>query len=277
MTISQTVFRKIICCILCLLAVMLSVLPVGALSQDGQQGSGQILTAKVHSLPSADSPVLGQIENGTTVKIMKRTGDFYLVECYDMTGYIARYQLRFRGNGECYVNCNIYSEETLVTEQLPFIQASKLRHSIVDLARAQLGTPYVFGGSRPGGFDCSGFTFYLYEQHGISLHRTASQQLQDGIVVAKDALQVGDLVFFREPGETTAASHVGIYAGEGRIIHAASTGIRYSLLESSYYSENYLGVRRIVNASTAELIEAVSFDPETLSRVAEAFRDRETE
>lgn len=277
MTISQTVFRRIICCVFCLLAVMMSALSAGAVAQEGLPEHGQILTTKVHSQPSADSEVIGQLENGAAVKVLKKTGDFYLVDCYDMTGYISRYQLRFRENGERYVNCNIYSKETVVTEQLSFIQASKLRHSIVDLGHAQVGTPYVFGGTRPGGFDCSGFTSYLYNRHGISLHRTASQQLQDGVIVARENLQVGDLVFFRVAGETTLASHVGIYAGEGRILHAASTGIRYSILDSSYYSENYLCARRIINASTAELIEAASFNPETLSRVAAIARGKETE
>lgn len=277
MTISQTVFRKIICCILCLLAVMLSALPAVAWPMDVQPGPGRILTAKVHSQPDADSAVIGQLENGTAVTVLKKAEEFYLVDCYDMTGYIARHQLRYRANGECYVNCRAYGKETVVTAQLPFTQASKLRHSIVDLAWTQLGTPYVYGGARPGGFDCSGFTSYLYAQHGISLHRTASQQLQDGVIVARENLQVGDLVFFRVAGETTLASHVGIYAGEGRILHAASTGIRYSILDSSYYSENYLCARRIVNASTAELIEAASFNPETLSRVAAIARGKETE
>ena len=266
MTISQTVFRKIICCILCLLAVMLSALPAGSWPMDEQPGPGRILTAKVHSQPNPDSPVIGRLENGTVVTVLEKAEEFYLVDCKDMTGYIARYQLRYRANGECYVNCSVYGKETAVTEQLSFTQALELRHSIADLARAQLGTPYVYGGARPGGFDCSGFTSYLYAKHGIYIHRTASQQLQDGVIVDRETLQVGDLVFFREVGETALVSHVGIYVGGGQVIHASSSGIRYSSLDSPYYREYYYCARRIVNASTAELVEAVSFNPEALTR-----------
>lgn len=118
---------------------------------------------------------------------------------------------------------------------------------IADYALQFLGCRYVYGGSSPKGFDCSGFTSYVYRQFGYSLNRTASGQLDNGTPVAKEELQPGDLVMFKEGG-SKRASHVGLYIGNGQIIHAstASVGVVISDLYSSYYVRTYVGARRIV-------------------------------
>lgn len=118
---------------------------------------------------------------------------------------------------------------------------------ITDYALQFLGCRYVYGGSSPKGFDCSGFTSYVYRQFGYSLNRTASGQLDNGTPVAKEELQPGDLVMFKEGG-SKRASHVGLYIGNGQIIHAstASVGVVISDLYSSYYVRTYVGARRIV-------------------------------
>lgn len=84
-------------------------------------------------------------------------------------------------------------------------------------AKSYIGTPYVYGGTTPSGFDCSGFTQYVFAQHGKSLPRTAEQQRQAATPVSNP--QPGDLVFFGAP-----AYHMGIYAGNGQIIDAGSSG-----------------------------------------------------
>jgi cell wall-associated NlpC family hydrolase len=118
---------------------------------------------------------------------------------------------------------------------------------IVAKAAQYLGTPYKYGGASPGGFDCSGFTSYIYSQFGISLYRTAAGQYGNGIAVSKADLIPGDLVFFC--CYSSGIDHVGIYAGNGQIIHSSSPrsgGVIYSTLNSGYYANTYVGARRII-------------------------------
>lgn len=118
------------------------------------------------------------------------------------------------------------------------------KDTIVKTAEKYLKTPYRFGGDTPRGFDCSGFVKYVYEQHGIKLPRTADVQYQRGKKVERTNLKAGDLVFFTTyaPG----ASHVGIYYGNGKFIHAAtSRGVMISRLDEDYWKPRYLGARRI--------------------------------
>ncbi|MBP1759617.1 MAG: cell wall-associated hydrolase, invasion-associated protein [Firmicutes bacterium] len=116
--------------------------------------------------------------------------------------------------------------------------------SLVDRALSLQGTSYVFGGTSKQGFDCSGFTKYVYAGSGISLPRTSYAQFASGTAVGKDNLSPGDLVFFST--YAAGASHVGIYIGGGRFVHASnpSSGVKTSSLSDSFYSSRYLGARR---------------------------------
>lgn len=117
--------------------------------------------------------------------------------------------------------------------------------SVVAKAQSYIGSKYVYGGMSPSGFDCSGFTSYIYKQFGISLNRTAAGQYSNGTVVSKGQLQAGDLVMFGKSG----ISHVGIYVGGGMMVHAAnpSRGVTTDSIYSGYYNSNYVGARRIIN------------------------------
>jgi peptidoglycan DL-endopeptidase CwlO len=110
----------------------------------------------------------------------------------------------------------------------------------VAIAMQYLGTPYVWGGSTPAGFDCSGFTMYVWAQLGVSLPHNAAAQYGMGVAVPMSDLEPGDLVFFDGLG------HVGIYVGNGAFIHSPHTGdvVKISSL-SGYYSANYVGARRV--------------------------------
>jgi peptidoglycan DL-endopeptidase CwlO len=112
---------------------------------------------------------------------------------------------------------------------------------VVGIAMQYLGTPYVWGGASPGGFDCSGFIMYVYSQVGVSLPHHAASQYGMGSPVSREELQPGDLVFFNGLG------HAGIYIGGGQFIHAPHTGdvVKISSLSDSWYASTWVGGRRI--------------------------------
>lgn len=139
-----------------------------------------------------------------------------------------------------YAYAEASSSDELYTSSNPTIQ------SILDTAASYLGTPYVWGGTSPSGFDCSGFVQYVYSQNGYSLTRTTYTQWDnDGTYVKKSDLRPGDLVYFGSGGSPT---HVGIYVGDGMMIHSPSTGdvVKYSTIDSGYYNNCYMGAKRIV-------------------------------
>lgn len=222
-----------------------------ARSAEADQGQTEIRTTLVRRSGSKNAEAIGQLADGTPVEVLDASGAWFRVDCCGMTGYIAAGQLELGPNDTYYVNCKEGSPDTRTMPYTPPEQALRLRTGLLALAREQLGTPYVYGGSRPGGFDCSGLMYYLYGQHGISLQRRASQQLADGIAVPREEMQVGDLVFFLLPWDTTPASHVGIYAGNNRIIHAGSAGIEYADLNQTWFFDYFLCVRRVVNTGAA--------------------------
>jgi cell wall-associated NlpC family hydrolase len=118
---------------------------------------------------------------------------------------------------------------------------------IVDYAMQFLGVKYVYGGTSPSGFDCSGLVYYCYRHFGYSINRTATAQSYNGATVSSSDLQPGDLVFFKKRGSSNIG-HVGIYVGNGQFIHAPHTGavVKISSLASGYYKTQYWGARRIV-------------------------------
>jgi cell wall-associated NlpC family hydrolase len=116
---------------------------------------------------------------------------------------------------------------------------------IVRSAYAYRGVPYHFGGTSRSGFDCSGFTSYLYHKKGVNLPRTAAEQYGRGQKVHSGEMKPGDLVFFHTTRR--GVSHVGMYAGKGKFIHASSGGgrVRVDSLESGYYKQRLVGARRV--------------------------------
>jgi cell wall-associated NlpC family hydrolase len=118
-------------------------------------------------------------------------------------------------------------------------------------ADSYVGVRYVWGGNTPSqGFDCSGFTKYVFAKYGVGLPRTSREQVRAGRAVAPDfgALQPGDLMLFAEPGEDI--SHVAIYVGNGRIIHSASSvgGVGYTDLNTGgeWFLEYFVAARRVL-------------------------------
>ena len=135
----------------------------------------------------------------------------------------------------------------LLGKDMPDISHSNnyIAGRIINLAMDYIGVPYVFGGTSPYGFDCSGYVQYVFAKAGVSLPRTADVQYEVGTPISTTELIPGDLVFFST--YTYGASHVGIYVGDGNFIHASSSqGVTISSLSSAYYSSHYIGSRRIL-------------------------------
>jgi hypothetical protein len=132
----------------------------------------------------------------------------------------------------------------LVGREMVSPVANKKIQAVLNTAKKYIGTPYVFGGMSPQGFDCSGYTQYVFKQQGHQLPRSADQQYLSGKPVAYNNLAPGDLVFFTTYAK--GASHEGIYLGEGKFIHASSHGVMISKLADSYWHARYLGARRVV-------------------------------
>ena len=132
------------------------------------------------------------------------------------------------------------SKETEEKESTTSNSGSVTGSDIIAYAKQYLGCKYVYGGMSPSGFDCSGFTSYVYKHFGYSLNRTSSGQRSNGVAVDKSNLQAGDILCFN--------GHVGLYIGGGSFIHAAnpSKGVIISSLSESYYTKNYITARRIL-------------------------------
>ena len=120
---------------------------------------------------------------------------------------------------------------------------------VLKYARSALGIPYVFGGTTRSGFDCSGFTAYVYSKVGKRLPHSAAAQSAYGSYVSRSNLRAGDLVFFDTNGGHNNITHVGIYMGGGKFIDASSSrprAVTIDSLNSSYYSSRYMTARRIL-------------------------------
>ncbi|MDR3289165.1 MAG: C40 family peptidase, partial [Peptococcaceae bacterium] len=131
-----------------------------------------------------------------------------------------------------------------VQEAQPVSRGNRSHAEIAELALTLVGIPYVAGGSSRNGFDCSGFTKYVYAGSGIAIPRTSYDQFAGGTAVSRDDLELGDLLFFKT--YDSGASHVGVYIGGGSFVHASNPRdlVKVTSLSDSYYASRYLGARR---------------------------------
>jgi len=184
------------------------------------------------------------LPSGTTMKLLARDGKWAKVALSNGTcGYIYR-DLLASGPGTVSA-ATTYSSEKPAEEAAAGNTDRDDSSRLIDTALACRGARYVRGGTNLGGFDCSGFVRYVYQKYGISLPHSSRAQAGHGIAISRDELQPGDLVFFET--HSRGISHVGIYIGNDRFVHAASRGrgVTVDSLSSAYYSPRYRGARRL--------------------------------
>lgn len=265
-------FGKIALCLLCCVACIVCAAPVSAFSAAlvstnsltvpeapavslenlaSQQSAHQV--SVVHRSASAGATVIGCVENGTKLTVLGTSGQFYKIDCYELDGYIAMSQVVQGEDGEYYVNCTADGGESKVMGSYGVQQAMDLKSELLQEAYKHLGAPYVWASASPSGFDCSGYTSYVFGQMGIELSRSAFEQLSQGVIISGDDLQPGDLVFYSNTGSSGGfASHVGIYIGNGQMIHSGtSTGVVIADMDMSYYTSRFLCARRVILTDVA--------------------------
>ena len=140
-----------------------------------------------------------------------------------------------------------------------------------EVSSKYLGVRYSYGGTSAKGFDCSGYVRHVFKELGItSLERTSSDMYSQGTSVKKSELEPGDLVFFNTSGKRI--SHVGIYIGSGKFIHASTSKgvIKTSINDKYYWGNKYVGAKRVANFSTAEAIAAATEDDSDVDNTPEA-------
>lgn len=200
-----------------------------SLSTEESSPTGQVIlsrsnTLSIRAAASSSGERIGTVPNGTVLTLGECVNGWYMVTYNGVTGYV---------DGQY-----IYPIAACDSATGAAIAAAALKY---------VGCSYVYGASGPYAFDCSGLTSYVYRQLGYTINRGASSQMSNGTAVAYADLQPGDLVFFRDYSYTGAASHVGIYIGNGKFVHAAnaSSGVIVTSLSQTWYANRYVGARRI--------------------------------
>ena len=198
-------------------------------------------SAHFRSGPSTSSQSLGKLPKNTKITITGEENGWYKVSYNGKEGYISKSLVT---EGEPPATTSSRSQEEPRSATTTTAQASS--NNVVQVAESYAGSRYVSGGSSPSGFDCSGFTQYVYGKCGVTLSRTSYTQATQGTAVSKSELQPGDLLLFHYYG-SSSIGHVGIYVGNGKFIHAANSnrGVVYDSIESGYYADNYAGARRL--------------------------------
>ena len=229
-------------------------------AENAELGYGRVNYSKVNMRkgPSTSYAAIGQSSQGDLAYIIGINNGWYKVIWNDSICYIR----------SDYLTLTEYPYENRASAKSPIFfrrgkstgtpvsvaalkssanyQTNSKAQDIIATAKQYMGVPYVWGGTSPSGFDCSGLTYYVFRKHGINLNRNSAAQYEHGTYVAKSNLQPGDLVFFANTYRQ-GISHVGIYIGDGKFIHASSSqGVTISLLSNSYWASHYYGARRVL-------------------------------
>lgn len=183
---------------------------------------------RLRSAPSRTSSVLDYLYRTDTAEVLGVDGEWYKVVCNGKQGYVSSDYVK------------PVERDLSVTQSIDYVTVGM---KIAEDARNYLDVPYVYGGSSESGFDCSGFTYFLFKKFGFDdFNRTASSQWDVSSSVSKDELEIGDLVFFSST-YSTSVEHVGLYIGDGQFIHSSSGKgcVTINSMADWYYENHYYG------------------------------------
>lgn len=202
-------------------------------------GNGVVEESVVNmrSTPSSDGDLLAQLTIGDEAYIIGFNCGWYKVKYDGQTGYI-------RSDLLALTEAPAANSQNSVGEAPVVISAGQ---KLVNYSMDFLGIPYVWGGTTTKGFDCSGFTQYVFRDMGYKLKRTAEKQYSQGTSVRRNELEVGDLVFFGNTyASSSAVTHVGIYIGNNEFIHAGGNNVKITSMDDDYYAVRYVGAKRVI-------------------------------
>jgi cell wall-associated NlpC family hydrolase len=189
------------------------------------QGTVTASRLNMRTGPGTWYSIMHVLWQGNTVKVIGESNGWYKIQLSDgRTGWVS----------STYLQVNDRQQKI---------------NTVVSTAQSLLGTPYVWGGEslQEGGFDCSGFTQYVYKKVGITLNRISSDQAKQGTTVSRGNLQPGDLVFYSFEG-TSNINHVGIYIGGNKMIHSPKAGdvVKTTDISTSYWESRFVTAKRVI-------------------------------
>ena len=219
----------------------------GTLTSDFNLGTGHIVcdtTVNLREQPNTSSSVLASLSNSTAVSVTGVYQGWYKVSCNGKNGYVHPDYITFAAV-QTPAPAENKAPVTPDSNVVSYTGTSEARAEVLEYAAQFLGTPYVYGGSSPSGFDCSGFTSYVFNNTVGSIPRVAQSQFNATPHVSREELLPGDLVFFGS--SASSISHVGIYVGDDTFIHSPHTGdvVKYESLSGNYASR-FQGGGRVI-------------------------------
>lgn len=203
--------------------------------------------------PNTDSKVLKVFSQNAKITILEEQGTWYKIKHNDQEGYVLK---EYVSDKKVEVTSRSAEDRTKTTTENKVSETTNNKETTTktsskgqeaaNYVKQFVGCKYVYGGSTPKGFDCSGLTMYVYKKYGVNLSHSATAQSKVGTKVERANLQPGDLVFFKNYRTNTGIGHVGIYIGNNKFVHASTekTGVITSTLSGSY-STRYVTARRI--------------------------------
>lgn len=224
--------------------------------ENSELGYGKINgnNVKVRSGPGTGYPILTAAYKGDKAYIIGINNQWFKVIFGEHIGYVRSdyidlteypYENQDSSKTPLFFRGGISTGIKPSVEALHNSTGPTLASKIITTAKKYIGVPYLWAGTTPNGFDCSGYVQYVFNKHGIELPRSSREQYTVGYKVSKSNLQPGDLVFFNTSG--SGVSHVGIYIGDGKFIHSGNTsGVVITDLYSAYWVNLYLGARRVL-------------------------------
>lgn len=176
----------------------------------------------VRSNNNTSAAIVGKLYNGSQVTVLASSNGWYNIKY---------------GTGTAWVSSSYVTLQNNIS-------------IVVQTAQSLVGTKYIYGGATPSGFDCSGYTMYVYSKVGVTLVHRAAVQATEGTAVSRSNLKLGDLVFFATDGVTRNVTHCGIYIGNNNVLQAQTGSVQKVAqisLTNSYWSNAYVSARRILN------------------------------